>query len=145
MKAKCLTKVSNRALGGCINWEVGHSRISRRRGEKHQAATQPRLGKSLLDEKYGARTLTANKLSKSWVVISSMRASFETPALVTSTTSRSSTMRRTSNASFYGPSAVAKIGCDGVCAAAVALDHRAGVARDAAIVDQHLSARFPEG
>ena len=41
-----------------------------------------------------------------------------------------------------------KIGCDGACAAAVALDlidHRVGLACGAAIVDQHLSARFPEG
>jgi len=41
-----------------------------------------------------------------------------------------------------------KIGCDGACAAAVALDlidHRVGLARGAAIVDQHLSARLPEG
>jgi len=41
-----------------------------------------------------------------------------------------------------------KIGCSGVCAVAVALDlidHRVGLGRGAAIVNQHLSASFPEG
>ena len=69
-----------------------HGRMSRGRGEKHHALPAPRLGRSCWTRKYGARTLTANKRSKSWIVISSMRASFETPALATSTSSRSSTI-----------------------------------------------------
>ena len=40
----------------------------------------PRVGKSCWTRKYGARTLTANKRSKSWGVISSMRASLVTHA-----------------------------------------------------------------
>ena len=41
-----------------------------------------------------------------------------------------------------------KIGGDGVCATAVApdlIDHCIGIARGAAIMDQHLSASFAEG
>ena len=74
-------------------------------------------------------------------------ASFETPALATSTTSRSSTRRRTSNASFWGLSAVAKSAGWRVRGRRCLdlIDHRVGLARGAAIVDQHLSARFPEG
>jgi SAM (Sterile alpha motif) domain-containing protein len=87
---------------------LGHGRMSRRRGEKHRAVLPSRGSQELLDEKYGARTLTANKLSKILNCHFLNEASFETPALATSTTSRSSTMRRTSNASFYGPSAVAR-------------------------------------
>ena len=49
---------------------------------------------------------------------------------------------------FLRPLCCRKISCDGVCAAAVALDlndHRVGLVRGAAIMDQHLSAGFPEG
>ena len=48
---------------------------------------------------------------------------------------------------FLRPVCSRKIGCNGVCAAAALdlIDHRVGPARGAAIVDQHLSARFPEG
>jgi hypothetical protein len=75
----------------------------------------------LLDEKYGARTSTANKRSKFCIVFSSMRRASNScisdqhnePILNDATHVERELLRSLCRR---------KIGCDGACAAAVALD-----------------------
>src|SRR3984957_16765304 len=62
-------------------------------------------GSNCCTRKNGARTLTANRLSKSSTLVSSILADFETPALATRMSSRSPTMARTRLANVCGPSA----------------------------------------
>jgi len=64
-------------------------------------------GSNCCTRKYGARTLTANSLSKSSSVVSSMLAALEMPALATRMSRRSPTMARTCLARACGPSACA--------------------------------------
>jgi hypothetical protein len=96
----------NGALGCRIGWDGPDNAACRERRDENNAASFRQDRQRLLDEKEGARTLTANSLSKSSMVVSSMVADFETPALATRMSSRSPTMSRASLASRCGPSAL---------------------------------------
>jgi hypothetical protein len=68
------------ALGCRIGWDRPDNATCRERRDENDAASFRQDRKQLLDKKEGARTLTANSLSKSSMVVSSMVADFEIPA-----------------------------------------------------------------
>ena len=99
-----------------------------------------RIGSSCCTRKKGARTLTANSLSKSSTVVSSIVTAFETPALATRISRRSPTMLRAVSQAC----AIRRppyIGGDGVSAAAGFVDlgdDTVGFSRATAVMDENL-------
>jgi hypothetical protein len=94
-----------------------------------------RGSQELLDEKYAARTLTANKLSEFGIVISSTRRASK---LLHWRTAQRADPQRCDHVEreflFYVP----------LPFALDLIDHCVDLARGAGIVDLQLSARFPE-
>ena len=106
-----------------------------------------RIGRSCWTRKNGARTLTANSLSKSSTVVSSIVAAFETPALAT----RISKTVADDGADLLGelvrPVRRGEIGGDGVGAAAGLADFSDDgfrLLRAASVMDEHLGAGLGE-
>ena len=99
------------------------------------------IGRICCTRKNGARTLTANSLSKSSTVVSSMVAVFETPALATRMSRRSPTMLRACLASLPAPFRGGEVRRYGIRAAtgfAYLRDNAVGFMRAAAVVHQNL-------
>jgi hypothetical protein len=67
-----------------------------------------RIGSNCWTRKNGTRTLTAKRWSKSSIVVTSIVADFETPAMGTRISSRSPTRPRSCFASLWAPSEAAR-------------------------------------
>ena len=122
--------------------------MSRRRGEKHHAAARAEARQELLDEEVRRpnidREQTVEILDCHFLNEGELRNSCISDQHIEPTLDDATHVER----EFLRPLCCRKIGCDGLCAAAVALDlidHRVGLARGAAVMDQHPSASFPEG
>src|ERR1700738_4213500 len=107
-RGKMLHQRVNGALGCCIAGIVPTTPRAASDATRTILLPFERIGSSCWTRKKGARTLTANSLSKSSMVVSSMVADFETPALATRISRRSPTILRVSFASLCGPSAAAR-------------------------------------
>src|SRR5271155_174260 len=93
-EAKCFTKVSTAPLVAAYAGIVPTT--ARAPSDETSTILLPidMIGSSCCTRKKGARTLTANSLSKSSTVVSSMVAAFEMPALATRMSMRSPMMPR---------------------------------------------------
>ena len=78
-RCEMLHETVDGAFGCCVGRDRTDNATRRERRDENDAATLRQDRKQLLDEKEGARTLTANSLSKSSTVVSSMVADFELP------------------------------------------------------------------
>src|SRR3977135_2452990 len=82
IQAKCFTRVSTAPLVAAYAGSVPTTARAASDERKTMLLPLHMIGSSCCTRKNGARTLTANSLSKSSTVVSSMVAAFKTPALV---------------------------------------------------------------